>query len=294
MLARLTLLTCLLCATLCATGCSGTFALGPEVPRPKEKKRRVAKTAEPAPEPALRIDGTDQTARARKPFGLSWALQTRPFNKAVAIAPSGQVAVLSSKSLTLYDGNSGVLLARKDVCATFDDAIGFVGDATLALVCEDDIKLLSVPDLSDRGLRALDRKARAVSFGKRRAAIAFESGPVALLSTQSWKQIRQVPVSSPVSAMCLSADDRQLALGFDSGDVVVLGPEDASTRFTVKRALGVSTMRFSPDGRRLFASSGPLAGVWAIDGTQLSRFATVNGSVACAVSAAAGRALPAR
>jgi hypothetical protein len=286
MFGRLSALTLLLCTQLClllgASACSGTLAFGPEVPRPEERKRRVVKP-QPAPEPVLQIggtDGDDGAGRSREPLRLNWTQQTRPFNQAVAIAASGQVAVLSSNSLALLDHKTGAVLARRDVCPTFEHAIGFVDETTLALVCEDRVKLLLLPGLSDRGMRALPRKAMAVRFAGRRAAIAFTSGPVGLFDTDSWKQIHEVPVSEPVSALALTRDGSRMAVGLASGDVVLAGPDIAAERITVKRALEVSSLDFSPDGSQLFASSGPLAGVWPSDGAAMLQRFSVNGAYA--------------
>ena len=109
---------------------------GPVVPAPQPSPQPTAKEPAPAPSPAPQPDASATAAPAPKtpPFALAWSKLTKPFNKALAIAPSGHVGVLASRHLSLHDGRTGEKVGQADVCFTFEHALGFVDDKTAAII----------------------------------------------------------------------------------------------------------------------------------------------------------------
>ncbi|MBW2454726.1 MAG: hypothetical protein JRI68_09450 [Deltaproteobacteria bacterium] len=262
------------CLLMTALGC------GPVVPRPNPTVQ-----AAPSPDPAATtepVPGADDptqgaAAQQRRHLRLAWTTQTRPFNKGVALAATGHVAVLGSRSLSLHHGRSGARLAEADVCFTFADAFAFVAEDMGALVCEDAVRLYSVPELDYRGMRELPGQARVASFVPGRAAVGFASGPVRIYDTPSWEERQVVEVDQRVTALALSADGQRLALGLEQGEIVVHHLSNkAARRVSVKRGLEVVALAFSPEGSQVFAAAGPLAAVWDLDAQTLRRrFRTV-------------------
>ena len=257
-----------------------TGSCGPVVPPPgaAAPAASAAPTASATPS-ATAPDQTPAAATARKQrhLRLAWTAQTRPFNKGVAIAPTGHVAVLGSRSLSLHDGRSGALLGEADVCFTFDDAFAFVTEDTGALVCEDAVRLYALPDLDYRGLRKLPGRARVASFAPGLAAIGFATGPVRIYDTSSWEERQVVDVDQRVTALALSGDGSRLALGLEQGELVVHHLADQTARrISVKRGLEVAALTLTTDGLLLFAAAGPLAAVWDLGAQTLRRrFRTV-------------------
>ncbi len=267
-------------AALCVPALGlAVLSCGPVVPRPTP----VA-AAEPSSPPPAAATAPAEGAPVGRPdaapkrhFKLGWSRQTRPFNKGVAVAATGHVAVLGSRSLSLHDGRSGAQLAVADVCFTFAGAYAFVANDTGALVCEDGVRLYSLPKLDYRGMRALPGKARVASFAPGLAAVGFASGSVRVYDTTHWEEQRAVAVDQRVTALALSLDGRRLAVGLEQGEVVVHElAGDGSRRVSVKRGFEVAALAFSPSGDQLFAAAGPLVAVWNLAKMALQRrFRTV-------------------
>ncbi len=256
------------------------LSCGPVVPRPNPTVQAASSAAPATTASASGAEDpapTAATAQKKRHLRLAWTTQTRPFNKGVALAATGHVAVLGSRSLSLHDGRTGARLGEADVCFTFPDAFAFVAEDLGALVCEDAVRLYSVPGLDYRGIRELPGQARVASFAAGRVAIGFASGPVRIYNTPSWEERQVVDVDQRVTALALSTDGQRLALGLEQGEIVVHDLSDrAARRVSVKRGLEVVALAFSPKGSKVFAAAGPLAAVWDLDAQTLRRrFRTV-------------------
>jgi hypothetical protein len=245
-------------------------ACGQVLPRPVDDvdplgtgAQRPRPAAEPKAAPPIEETEVDEPTPKEAPFTLAWKQQTAPFHKGVAVAASGHVAVLASRSLSLHDGRSGAEIARRDVCFTFADGFGFVDESTGALVCENGIELLALPTLEHRGMRALDGKARAAAFGGGRVAVAFADGQVRVLSTADWQELRAIAGTEMPSVLAVS--DERVAIGLESGVVrIVEIASGAETRIESPAAYEPAALAFAPDGKRLFVAAGPFAGVWDV------------------------------
>jgi hypothetical protein len=201
--------------------------------------------------------------RPELPFRLAWMVPSTPWIKAVAIAPWGDVVSTGARMLRIHAAESGKLRGETATCFTFPGALGFVGEKTGALVCEDSIQVFAFPGAKYRGVRKLVGQARVAAFGRRLVAVGFAEGPVRLFSTGDWQQTAELPVLGRVSALGLSRDDRALGVGYEDGRIVWHDLAARSQRVlegTARHA--VSALAFSPLGRRLFAASGPASAVW--------------------------------
>jgi hypothetical protein len=202
-------------------------------------------------------------------FHAAWLQQTPPFSEAVAIAPSGHVAVVATRSLSLHHPKTGAMLARKEVCTGAQ--FTFIDDKTGALVCEDGVRLLSVPDLEYRSMHAFADKARATSFAPGLAAVSFTGGVVRVFDASTWTEKRAVSVDDRVTALAVSKT--QLAIGLERGEVLLYALEgNEARRIAVKSGLEVEALALSRD--RLFASAGPMVATWRA-GVLERRFDTV-------------------
>lgn len=265
-------------------GC-GPEVLPPRAPAPDPRELAVAEPPRGAPEPDQPASATP--ASASRTYSLLWSTPTWPWNKGVHVGPERQVVVLASRKLMVHEARFGETVAEREVCYTFPGALGFVDDRTLALVCEKGIDLFTLPGLSYGGVRALSGEARAAAFAPGFVAVAFASGAVQVLSTQTWAEVASVPVAEPIRSLALSPDGRRLAIGLDAGTVRVAGVGgDLAPRAFQMRACGgcspldepVTVLAFSPDSQLLFASAAPLSGLWrASDGTGLGSFRPVRG-----------------
>jgi hypothetical protein len=246
-------------------------ACGPEVQRPAPG---VARTVVPKPAAPARRAPARVRAPLSKEFHATWLQQTPPFNQAVAIAPGGQIAVLATRSLTLHDAKTGGMVARKEVCTTFDGAFSFVDDKTGALVCEDSVRLFSLPDLTYRTMHALPDKAHVAAFAPGFMAVA--AGRVRVLDTTSFAEKHVFEADGDVTTLALTA--KWIAIGLERGEVLLYPLEGgaASQRIAVKQGFEIEALALSPDGTRVFASAGPVAGLWrTADGTLERRFEAV-------------------
>ena len=198
-----------------------------------------------------------------QPFRLAWKLATKPYNKGLALAPSGHLAVLSSRRLALHELRTGKEIASAQVCFTFRDAFDFVEAGVGALVCERAIKVFGLPKLDFRGSKSLPRKARVVAFGVGQLAVGVANGPVLLYSTSDWSLAREISVDQKVTALALSSRG-QLAIGLEQGEMLLVDEDQRVRRLSVKRGFEVRSLSFSPDASQLFAAAGPLAAVWRV------------------------------
>jgi len=203
---------------------------------------------------------------------LIWVTDSAPFNKAVVIAPSGDVVAFASRKLRLHAGHSGRLLAQQDTCFTFSNSFGFVDERSGALVCENNIKLYSFPQITYQGQRSLPGKARVAAFGGQRLAVGFAQGPVRVIATTDWRQIAEVAVDRRPAKLALSVDGRWLAVGFEDGRLVLhdLG-SNKKQRLSPRRMHGVSALAFSRTGGRLFACAGPFVALFATETGELAK-----------------------
>jgi hypothetical protein len=263
----------LLLASLALFACGKVVAPPKERPRPVEP--RPSQSAAPAPAPA-------SAPLPEKPaLALAWRLQTRPFNKGVAVR-EGLVGALGSRHLALVETKTGKLLAGRDVCFTFSGAFAFVDEHTAGLVCEQEVQLLGLPDLDYRGSRALSGMARAAAFSQGHAAIVFDGGAVRVYETAGWSEQRALSVPDTVSAIALSRDGRRLAVGLDQGEVL-LDRDGSPERLAVKLGLPLDALAFSPGGDKLFCSAGPHAAVYDVaTRREEKRWGAVSGVLAAA------------
>ncbi len=216
----------------------------------------------PLPPPATAsAEAPAHPPAAPTPFRLAWKLATKPFNKGLALAPTGYLAVLSSRRLALHELRSGKEIANAQVCFTFPGAFAFVDATTGVLVCERAIKVLGLPKLDLRGSKSLPRKARVVALGASQLAVGFADGPVQLYNTSDWTLLREIGADQRVSALAVASDGR-LAIGLEQGEMLLVDPDQRVRRLSVKRGFEVRVLAFSPDGSHLFAAAGPLAAVW--------------------------------
>lgn len=221
-------------------------------------------------------------AEPNKPFRLAWTLQTRPFNKGLALSDS-LVASLGSRHLALVEMRTGNIVKQRDVCFTFHGAFSFIGEKKAALVCEQTVQLLSVPDLELQGTRNLPGLARAAAFGAAHVAIAFEAGSVRLFSLDDGAVVAELPVGEGVVAsLAVSADGRFVAAGLEAGEVLLLDREaNAVHRMPVKRGLSIDTLSFDAEAKRLFTGAGPTAAVWNVGTRKVAhRFRSVSSVLA--------------
>jgi hypothetical protein len=214
----------------------------------------------------------------REPFSLAWSLQTKPFNKGVAVSGGGYVASLASRHLSLHD-HRGKRVADRDVCFTFNEALGFVADATAAVVCENEISLYAVPALELSGVRALPEQAREAAFAIGRVAVGFAKGPVRVYETETWTETNDVPVDQRVTALALSRDGKHLAIGLEGGDVLLRDlVRNQTSRINIKRGFAVDALDLSPNATKIFAAAGPIVAVYRVDnGAMEQRFRSVGG-----------------
>jgi len=265
------------CLVVAGLGCAITPvpALPPGTPAPR--------AVPPLPPPAAVDDEEPEPYRPpRTPFQLAWSQQTTPFNKGVALASNGHVGVLSTRHLTLYDGE-GKRLAQRETCATFDGALSFVSDTTAAVVCPKEVRLHQLPSLEVAGRHSLSAQAHVAAFAPGFAAVGLATGSVRIYRTQDWTEAQTFSVGQSASALALSADAKQLAIGLDGGGLLLsrLAEAGPPQRIAIKRGLPVEALAFSPDGATLFAAAGPIAVALRGDSV-VRRFRTVAGVTAAA------------
>jgi hypothetical protein len=258
---------------LAMIGCGAVVAKpSPSAP----KKRAVLSASKPeASQSSAPIASVAPSTEDPFRFRLAWQRQLSPFNKGLALAPSGHLAVLASRRLSLHELRGGEELAHADVCFTFPAAFAFVGPTSGALVCEDTIKLFSLPKLEYRGRKALSDKARIAASGGAWLAIGSASGAVRIYDTADWKLVRELAVASPPTALALAANGSRLAIGLESGLVQVMPLTDAAPMsaapaqlFSVKRGFPVKAAAFDDSGALLFAAAGPAAVVFDASGAE--------------------------
>jgi hypothetical protein len=246
---------------LLAIALLGLAACGKVVPAPKEQPRPKARprvTVDDAPSPS-----PEPSPAAKEPPALAWRLQTHPFNKGVAVR-GGYVGALGSRRLALAAAKNGKLLAERDVCFTFTGAFAFLDDKTGALVCEQEVQLLALPELEYQGSRALAGLARAAAFVPGHAAIAFDGGAVRVYDTATWAEEESLSAADAITSIALSADGRRLALGMEGGDVALHERGGANARIVVKLGLPVDAVAFAPAGDRVFCAAGPVAAAYDV------------------------------
>ncbi len=244
------------------------------VPRPEPAPARThARPAASAPEAEAGEPASAEPAEDSHHYHLAWQRQLPPFTRGLALAP-GYLAVLGSRRMSLHELKSGSPLGDSDVCFTAPAGFAFVGAATGALVCEDAIKLFSLPKLAYAGRKALPDKARLAAAGGSWLAVAFASGPLRIFDVGDWKMVREIAVPARPTALAVSADGSTLAIGFDSGDVARLGLGDAGEPRTirVKPGLEVGAVALSDSGDRLFAAAGPALAIYDAHGSETATF----------------------
>ena len=240
------------------------FGCGRTVPPPNARRPTAAVHAGAAPVVATTAAPRAQAAGAASPnhaFTLGWSKQGKPFNKGLALAPSGHLGVLASRRLSLHDGATGKVVAQTDVCFTFSHALGFVDEHTAALVCETGVTLFQLPSLQYRGVRTFEQRATHASFAAGKLLVSFSAGPAQLLSTTDWSVVQRLPVAGQVTALAVSQDGTSAALGLSEGEVLLyaLDGRRAPQRVEIKRGFEVSALSLSADGQRLFAAAGPVS-----------------------------------
>jgi hypothetical protein len=202
---------------------------------------------------------------------VAWIEQRAPFPKGLAIG-EGFVAMSSSRRLDLFDLRTGKKLVDREVCFTFPGSLGFVGGKRLVLVCEDGIKMFSLPSLQFTGVREFSRSGRVAAFSKDRVVVAFEGGTVELIRASDGEALRSFAVSPMVTALALSRDARRMAVGFENGELIVRSTAtEAQERVEIRAGFAVKALAFSPDAKVLFASAGPVSASWNLTGKKLVR-----------------------
>ncbi|MCC6527323.1 MAG: hypothetical protein IT373_32035 [Polyangiaceae bacterium] len=280
---------------------AGATACGPEVPppRPLPTAHHAALpevTAEPAtPAPATSASAAPSAGTA---LDLAWVVDTGAHNKAVSLAPWGDVVALGSRRLSVHARTTGAEILAVDACFTFADAIGFVGDE-LAVVCEDGVELYSFAAASWRAERKIPGHARAAAFAPGRLAVGSDDGKVRLYDTGTWREERSLEVGAVPTALALSADGRRLAVALEERDGFWVdlpagsGEDGASPeRHAVHVPPGpaIGALALTADGHLLFAAGGPRAAlldlergttraVRLVGGVATARFATPAGLV---------------
>jgi hypothetical protein len=217
-------------------------------------------------------------AATGQPFRLAWQRQTPPFNKGLALAQSGHLAVLASRRLSLHALGTGDELATAEVCFTFPAAFAFVAPTVGALVCEDAIKLFALPELGYLGRKALSDKARLAAAGGGKLAIAFATGAIRLYDVAAWTVIGELSVSARPTSLSLAPDGSRLAIGLDSGEAQIWSTAALSATpetVVVKRGFEVTSVALSDTADRLFVAAGPRVAILAVSGAEQRAFPVV-------------------
>ena len=251
--------------------CGPTVA--PPTPAFAPSDGRLLLSAEQGPSAAPSTQGSAE-------FRPLWTVVAASWNRAVVLAPWGDVVSFGSRELRYHAARSGEVIGRQPACVSSTRAVGFVDAHNGALVCEQDIRIFSLPDLRFWATRPLPGRAQEAAFGGPRVAVAFDHGPVRLFDTADWAQAGELEVGGRVTALALSSDGGQLAVGYQDGRLAVRRlPQGAERMLSSRRGHHpVLAVAFSPDGAELFAAAGPRAEVWSLgDGSLGRRFRVVTG-----------------
>ncbi len=207
---------------------------------------------------------SERQKEATTGLAVAWIEQRAPFPKGLAIG-DGLVAMSSSRRLDLFDLRTGKKLVDREVCFTFPGSLGFVGAKRLVLVCEDGIKLFSLPSLQFTGVREFSRPGKMAAFSKDRVVVAFEGGTIELIRASDGEAVASFTVSPMVTALALSRDASRIAVGLDNGEFLVhTTATEAQERVDHRAGFALTALAFSPDGKVLFSSGGPVSASWTL------------------------------
>ncbi|MCA8922855.1 MAG: hypothetical protein KDD82_13660, partial [Planctomycetes bacterium] len=202
------------------TGCEVSFhdepALEPETAPDPEPSVRVGDShargaarepeADPTPEPNPPPPLHSFTQRWQVPFS-AWG------TRGAAVAPWGDVAVLTRDELRLYGRESGQLLAESPLLGlgVLSDAFAFQPDGSLVLVSDEGIERVSFPS------RTWERLVEVA--GARAARV--QGAHVAVLQGPRHVAVYALPATEPVHAFEAAHEVEHLALSPDGGAVAL-------------------------------------------------------------------------
>jgi len=218
----------------------------PTVPPPS------ASSASSASAPAAPV--TDPAALTR-----TWSVQAPPFLRGLAVTDA-HVVVQSRAAVTVLDRRAGKIVSSREVCEAAPAAIAADG-GEVWLMCAEELRSFSLPELKPAAEHALPSPGRRVAFAPGRALVASEDGLVRDIELASGTVTRSFAVGETPSAMAAGPDGR-FAAGRAGGDVIVYAPDGGASRVGTSTGFSVASLQYAPDHRHLMVSAGPSLAVW--------------------------------
>ena len=187
------------------------------------------------------------------PLRKAWTANTQVWNRAVVVAPFGDVISLGARRIHVHARDTGKVLESGETCyARSRHALAFQTHERAVLACAHQVVALSFPGLQSTILAELQGAVTAAAASAEFVAYSLRGGDIRVLDASTGKEVERVVASGDVEELAWSTDLSMMGIGLENGSVIVRDRRSGVQREILKGNRRASGIAFSSDDAELF------------------------------------------
>jgi len=209
----------------------------------------TATTAQELPETAAPILAELPAGSLRK----AWTVKTQVWNRAVVIAPFGDVVSLGAREIQVHARDTGKVIESGQTCFSRSrHAFAFTSPGRAVLACTQRLEQIDFPGLTTSTVTEVGGRVTAAAASASWVASGLRGGEVRVLHADGGNEAERFSVPADVEDFAWSSDGVLLAMGLVDGRSYLRDRRATTLRELLHGNRRASGLAFSRDDAELF------------------------------------------